>query len=76
MSNNGLYIVYAHFCMCVIIHNKRDKRLKCRKKGETKKFSLMGGAETELDQLGPGVGCLEVKRMERKLWGREVQILS
>lgn len=26
--------------------------------------------ESELGQLGPGVGCLEVKRMERKLGRR------
>lgn len=28
----------------------------------------MVGLESEVGQLGPGVGCLEVEKIERKLW--------
>lgn len=69
---------YVLCCLSVIIHNlkKKDKRLKCIKTSESEKTSLLVGLESDMGRLGPGVGCLEVEKMERKLWEREAQIQS
>ena len=48
---------YVLFCISVIIQNERRQ-----KEREKANISLMGSMESELSQMGPGVGCLEVER--------------
>ena len=51
------------FCISVIIQNERRQ-----KEREKANISLMVSMDSELGQMGPGVGCLEVERKERKCW--------